>query len=53
MNLLGGVAWVVQTRPDVAVFIAALQRKSQAPTAKDVENLNRVLNLNLNLPETC
>ncbi|CAE7799125.1 pol, partial [Symbiodinium sp. CCMP2456] len=26
MSLLGGVAWVVQTRPDVAVFVAALQR---------------------------
>ena len=28
-SLLGGVAWVAQTRPDAAVFISALQRKTQ------------------------
>ena len=42
-SLLGGVAWVTQTRPDVAVFVSALQRKMKAPTAGDVVNLNRVL----------
>ena len=42
-SLLGGVAWVAQTRPDAAVFISALQRKLKEPTAKDVLNLNRVL----------
>ena len=42
-SLLGGVAWVTQTRPDVAVFVSALQRKMKAPTAGDVINLNRVL----------
>ncbi|CAE7261221.1 pol [Symbiodinium sp. KB8] len=38
-----GIAWVVQTRPDIAVFVAALQRKMQAPTILDVCNLNRLL----------
>ena len=42
-SLLGGIAWVVQTRPDIAVFVAALQRKMQAPTILDVCNLNRLL----------
>ena len=43
MSLLGGIAWTVQTRPDIAVFTAALQRKLQSPTGRDVANLNRVL----------
>ena len=43
MSLLGGVAWTVQTRPDVAVFVSALQRRMKAPSAQDVLNLNRVL----------
>ena len=43
-SLLGGLAWVTQTRLDVAVFVAALQRKLKAPTnRRDVINLNRVL----------
>ena len=42
-SLLGGVAWVAQTRPDAAVFISALQRKLKEPKAKDILNLNRVL----------
>ena len=43
MSLLGGVAWTVQTRPDIAVFTAALQRKLQNPNGKDIISLNRVL----------
>ena len=43
MSLLGGLAWVVQTRPDIAVFISALQRRLQRPRVQDVLNLNRVL----------
>ena len=31
-TLLGGLAWLVQTRPDIAVFISALQRASKEPT---------------------
>ena len=42
-SLLGGVSWVVQTRPDIAVFVSALQRKMKSPRVLDVLNLNRVL----------
>ena len=43
MSLLGGISWVTQTRPDVAVFVSALQRRLKQPRACDVMNLNRVL----------
>ena len=43
MSLLGGIAWTVQTRPDIAVFTSAVQRKLQPPSGKDVVHLNRVL----------
>ena len=43
MSLVGGLAWVVQTRPDVAVFIAALQRRLKEPKVQDLLNANRVL----------
>ena len=43
MSLLGGVAWTTQTRLDVAVFVAALQRRLKEPRVQDVVNLNRVL----------
>ena len=44
LSLSGGVAWVVQTRPDIAIFVSTLQlRKLQAPCGKDVMNLSRVL----------
>ena len=42
-SLLGGVAWVVQTRLDVAVYVGSLQRKLQQPCVLDVQNLNRLL----------
>jgi hypothetical protein len=42
-SLLGGVAWLVQTRPDVAIYISCLQRHMDKPTAKDVLDINRVL----------
>lgn len=43
MSHLGGIAWTVQTRPDIAVFTAALQRKLQSPTGRDIIHLNRIL----------
>ena len=43
-SLLGGLAWVSQTRMDAAVFIGALQRRLHKPTVGDVLNLNRVVN---------
>eukprot|EP00435_Cladocopium_sp_Y103_P048141 s730_g14.t1 len=42
-SLLGGIAWVTQTRLDIAVYVGALQRKLQGPTVQDVLNANRVL----------
>ena len=43
MSLLGGVAWCTQTRPDIAVYVAALQRQLKKPKMQDLVNLNRVL----------
>ena len=43
MSLLGGLAWCVQTRIDVAIFIGTPQRKLQNPSVEDIPNLNRVL----------
>ena len=43
MSLLGGVAWTIQTRPDAAVFVSALQRHLKQPRVRDILNLNRVL----------
>ena len=34
-SLLGGLAWVSQTRMDAAVFIGALQRRLHKPTVVD------------------
>jgi hypothetical protein len=42
-SLLGGVAWVTQTRLDIAVYVGSLQRKLQQPRVLDVLNLNRLL----------
>ena len=42
-SLLGGVAWMTQTRPDIMVYVAALQRVMAAPKARHVIALNRVL----------
>lgn len=43
MSLLGGVAWLVQTRLDICVFVAALQRRLQNPRGQDVIALNRIV----------
>ena len=50
MSLLGGLAWTVQTRLDIAVFVAALQRKLKAPTGQDIIDLNRVVRYVQNNP---
>ena len=42
-SLLGGVAWMTQTRPDIIVYISALQRVMAAPLNKHVVALNKVL----------
>ena len=50
MSLLGGLTWTVQTRLDIAVFVAALQRKLKAPTGQDIVDLNRVVRYVQNNP---
>ena len=42
-SLLGGVAWTVLTRGDVAVYVQALQRRGANPRVKDCYRLNMVL----------
>ena len=42
-SLLGGAGWVVQTRPDAAVYIGALQRVLKKPLVKHLKRLNRVV----------
>ncbi len=43
LSLLGGIAWMCLTRADIAVYVQALQRRSQAPRAKDLKRLNLVV----------
>ena len=42
-SLLGGIGWLVNTRMDVAVYIAALQRATKSPTIGHLKKLNQVL----------
>ena len=43
MSLLGAVAWMVNTRADVAIFVGALQRVAKNPRIIDMKRLNTVL----------
>ena len=42
-SLLGGAAWTMSTRTDVAVYIASLQRHAQRPKAVHLRRLNRAI----------
>ena len=42
-SLLGGVAWLTQTRADIMVYVAAMQRVMAEPKSKHVIALNKVL----------
>ena len=42
MSLIGGLAWILQKRMDVAVHVWALQRRLQNPTAGDLWNCIRI-----------
>ena len=42
-RLLGGAAWTVLTRADVAVYIQALQRRGHVPRVCDCRRLNLVI----------
>ena len=43
MSLLGAVAYLSHTRPDVVVFVSALQRHNAKPQVQHVRKLNKVL----------
>jgi hypothetical protein len=43
MSLLGGTAWLILTRVDLAVFVQALQRRAHAPRLCDCKRLNVVV----------
>ena len=49
-SLLGGVAWMTQTRPDIMVYVAALQRVMATPVNKHVVALNKILRYIKNKP---
>ena len=42
LRLLGGVAWLVMTRGDIAIYVVALQRASHQPTFGAVRRLNKL-----------
>ena len=39
-SLLGGVAWTILTRPDLAVYVQALQRRGAGPRVADLKRLS-------------
>ena len=43
LSLLGGLAWLGQTRMDTAIYTQALQRAAQAPTVAHLLRLNTVI----------
>ena len=43
MSLLGGIAWVVNTRAEVAIFVGALNRVAKSPKYTDMKRLYTVL----------
>jgi len=42
-SLLGGMAWLTLTRPDIIVFVGRFQRTGSAPCVKDLLDINTVL----------
>ena len=50
LSLLGGVAWLVQTRADICIYVVALQRHAQSPRAEHVRSLNTLLRYIKNKP---
>ena len=43
MTLLGGVAWMVLTCPDSAVYVSYLQRHLQEPRIRHLKDLNKLV----------
>ncbi len=42
-SLLGALAWLLQTRADIALFVGFLQRNTHDPRIRHIININRVL----------
>ena len=42
-HVLGGCAWVLQTRMDIAIYVASLQRHSKKPKIIHIKRLNTVV----------
>eukprot|EP00972_Heterocapsa_arctica_P109210 16081495-Heterocapsa_arctica.AAC.1 len=42
MTLLGCLAWLVITRPDISIFVSALQRHAKLPEVRHLRRLNTV-----------
>eukprot|EP00972_Heterocapsa_arctica_P095727 14117413-Heterocapsa_arctica.AAC.1 len=43
LTLLGCLAWLVLTRPDIAIFVSALHRHAKQPEVRHLRRLNNVL----------
>jgi len=43
MSLLGAVAWLTQTRMDIAIYTQALQRVAHRPLGEHMQRLNKVV----------
>eukprot|EP00972_Heterocapsa_arctica_P059339 8749515-Heterocapsa_arctica.AAC.1 len=42
-SMLGGLAWLVPTRPDILVLVGRRQRHGQAPRVIDLIDINKLL----------
>jgi hypothetical protein len=43
LSLLGAVAWLIQTRLEVAIYVCALQRSAKSPRVEHAQRLNKVV----------
>lgn len=41
-SLLGALSWLTQTRPDICIYVQALQRISKKATGIHVKRINRI-----------
>ena len=51
MSVLGAIAFATTTRPDIIIFVSALQRHSHAPTVIHCKRLNTVVRWAQNTPK--
>ena len=45
MSLVGALAWLIMTMPAICIYVAFLQRHTQAPSLGHVRRANRLLGL--------